>query len=140
MVVRSIGNSLKAIFPSLVGKKLTDCFDLVRPLIFFKFLTVSIKAILLIDKHIKKISIQILNRTNNIFELISIDPISNTETPLRRELMLSETDNEDFCSKDQSLRLKGNFLTSQFCEKIILQFGADLRMFLITRVYDKEQK
>lgn len=42
MVVRSIGNSLMVILPDLVGKKITNWFDLVRPLIAFKFQTVSI--------------------------------------------------------------------------------------------------
>ncbi|KAG8327071.1 Soluble guanylate cyclase 88E [Homalodisca vitripennis] len=37
MVVRSIGNSLMVILPDLVGKKITNWFDLVRPLIAFKF-------------------------------------------------------------------------------------------------------
>lgn len=41
MVVRSIGNSLMVILPDLVGKKITNWFDLVRPLISFKFQTVS---------------------------------------------------------------------------------------------------
>lgn len=48
MVVRSIGNSLMVILPDLVGKKITNWFDLVRPLIAFKFQTVSIRLILLI--------------------------------------------------------------------------------------------
>lgn len=43
MVVRSIGNSLLVILPDLVGKKITNWFDLVRPLIAFKFQTVSRK-------------------------------------------------------------------------------------------------
>lgn len=41
MVVRSIGNSLLVILPELIGKKITAWFDLVRPLIAFKFQTVS---------------------------------------------------------------------------------------------------
>lgn len=41
MVVRSIGNALLVILPELVGKKITNWFDLVRPLIAFKFQTVS---------------------------------------------------------------------------------------------------
>lgn len=44
MVVRSIGNSLLVILPELVGKKITNWFDLVRPLIAFKFQTVQISA------------------------------------------------------------------------------------------------
>jgi len=42
MVVRSIGNSLMVILPELLGKKITAWFDLVRPLIAFKFQTVSV--------------------------------------------------------------------------------------------------
>nr|CAD7404287.1 unnamed protein product [Timema cristinae] len=41
MVVRSMGNSLMVILPDLVSKKITNWFDLVRPLIAFKFETVS---------------------------------------------------------------------------------------------------
>ena len=41
MTVRSIGNSLMVILPDLIGKKITHRFDLVRPLIAFKFQTVS---------------------------------------------------------------------------------------------------
>lgn len=42
MVVRSIGNSLMVISPDLIGKKLVDAFELKRPLIAFKFQTVSV--------------------------------------------------------------------------------------------------
>ena len=41
MIVKFIGNSLMQILPDLVGKKLTEWFDLVRPLIDFKFQNVS---------------------------------------------------------------------------------------------------
>lgn len=41
MVVQSIGNSLMVILPDLVGKRITNWFDLVRPLIAFKFQTVN---------------------------------------------------------------------------------------------------
>lgn len=37
MVVRSIGNSLMVILPDLVGNKITNWFDLVRPLVAFQF-------------------------------------------------------------------------------------------------------
>lgn len=40
MVVRNIGNSLMVILPELLGNKITAWFDLVRPLIAFKFQTV----------------------------------------------------------------------------------------------------
>lgn len=42
MVVRSIGNSLMVVLPELIGKRITNWFDLVRPLIAFKFQTVII--------------------------------------------------------------------------------------------------
>lgn len=42
MIVQSIGNSLMVILPDLVGKRITNWFDLVRPLIAFKFQTVNI--------------------------------------------------------------------------------------------------
>lgn len=47
MVVRSIGNSLMVILPELLGKKITAWFDLVRPLIAFKFQTVCAQRILM---------------------------------------------------------------------------------------------
>lgn len=47
MVVRSIGNSLMVILPELLGKKITAWFDLVRPLIAFKFQTVCAQCILM---------------------------------------------------------------------------------------------
>lgn len=43
MIVQSIGNSLMVILPDLVGKRITNWFDLVRPLIAFKFQTVIYK-------------------------------------------------------------------------------------------------
>lgn len=45
MVIRSIGNSLMVILPELVGKKITNWFDLVRPLIGFRFQTVGFSFI-----------------------------------------------------------------------------------------------
>lgn len=46
MIVRSIGNSLMVILPDLMGKKITHFFDLVRPLIAFKFHSVRIDGII----------------------------------------------------------------------------------------------
>ncbi|XP_076686910.1 guanylyl cyclase at 88E isoform X1 [Andrena cerasifolii] len=90
MIVRSIGNSLMVILPDLIGKKITHFFDLVRPLIAFKFHS-------------------ILNRTNNIFELVTVEPIL-TERPSDRhgnEILLSEElDSVD----DRTLRLKGQMI------------------------------
>ena len=40
MIVRSIGNSLMVILPDLLEKKITEWFELRRPMISFKFQTV----------------------------------------------------------------------------------------------------
>ena len=45
MVVRSIGNSLMVILPDLVGNKITNWFDLVRPLVAFQFQKVRLGAV-----------------------------------------------------------------------------------------------
>lgn len=53
-------------------------------------------------------SLQILNRTNNIFELVTVEPILTERPPDRQkdEILLSdELDSVD----DRTLRLKGNF-------------------------------
>lgn len=56
MVVQTIGRSLSQILPNMPGQKMSDMFDVVRPLIEFKF-----------DN--------ILSRSNNIFELMTNEPI-----------------------------------------------------------------
>ena len=56
MVVRSCGRSLSKILPKLAGRKINECFDVVRPLIEFSFA-------------------MILQRANNIFELMTVEPI-----------------------------------------------------------------
>ena len=56
MVVQTIGRSIQQILPNMPGQKMSDMFDVVRPLIEFKF-----------DN--------ILSRSNNIFELMTNDPI-----------------------------------------------------------------
>ncbi|XP_067000189.2 soluble guanylate cyclase 88E [Anabrus simplex] len=90
MIVRSIGNSLMVILPDLIGKKITNWFDLVRPLIAFKFQT-------------------ILNRTNNIFELVTVEPVLSERLTDRRgnELILSDEAN---VIDDKNLRLKGQMI------------------------------
>ncbi|KAL7728602.1 hypothetical protein ACLKA6_012598 [Drosophila palustris] len=87
MVVRSIGNSLMVILPELLGKKITAWFDLVRPLIAFKFQT-------------------ILNRTNNIFELVTVDPVTERLDAQNEDLML----HDDGSEPEKSLRLKGQMV------------------------------
>ncbi|XP_052866342.1 soluble guanylate cyclase 88E [Anopheles cruzii] len=90
MVVRSIGNSLMVILPDLLAKKITDWFELRRPLIAFKFQT-------------------ILNRTNNIFELVTMQAVKKRpENQRKMELKLSEEEDEEDVEK--RLRLKGQMI------------------------------
>ncbi|XP_029038893.1 soluble guanylate cyclase 88E isoform X1 [Osmia bicornis bicornis] len=118
MIVRSIGNSLMVILPDLVGKKITHFFDLVRPLIAFKFHS-------------------ILNRTNNIFELVTVEPIL-TERPSDRrgnEILLSdELDSID----DRTLRLKGQMIYMDNW-KMMMYLGTpvmpDLNALIATGLY-----
>ncbi|CAI6365178.1 unnamed protein product [Macrosiphum euphorbiae] len=88
MIVQSIGNSLMVILPDLVGKRITNWFDLVRPLIAFKFQT-------------------ILNRTNNIFELVTVQPVLSNR-PTDRHVILS--DESYFSPEENKLRLKGQMI------------------------------
>ncbi|XP_041985381.1 soluble guanylate cyclase 88E isoform X2 [Aricia agestis] len=90
MVVRSIGNSLMVILPDLVGKKITNWFDLVRPLIAFKFQT-------------------ILNRTNNIFELVTVEAVIHERATDKRNELLRLSDESD-CATEKNLRLKGQMI------------------------------
>ncbi|VVC94582.1 unnamed protein product [Leptidea sinapis] len=90
MIVRSIGNSLMVILPDLVGKKITNWFDLVRPLIAFKFQT-------------------ILNRTNNIFELVTVEAVMHEKAPDRRNEMVRLSDESDAAS-EKNLTLKGQMI------------------------------
>ncbi|XP_053619361.1 soluble guanylate cyclase 88E isoform X2 [Plodia interpunctella] len=90
MVVRSIGNSLMVILPDLVGKKITNWFDLVRPLIAFKFQT-------------------ILNRTNNIFELVTVEAAMHDKAPDKRNELMRLSDETDGVT-EKNLRLKGQMI------------------------------
>ncbi|CAH2233805.1 jg22489 [Pararge aegeria aegeria] len=90
MVVRSIGNSLMVILPDLVGKKITNWFDLVRPLIAFKFQT-------------------ILNRTNNIFELVTVEAVMHEKAPDKRNELIRLSDESD-TTTEKNLRLKGQMI------------------------------
>ncbi|XP_050100553.1 soluble guanylate cyclase 88E isoform X2 [Anopheles aquasalis] len=90
MIVRSIGNSLMVILPDLLSKKITDWFELRRPLIAFKFQT-------------------ILNRTNNIFELVTMQSVKKRpENQRKMELKLTEEEEDEEVEK--RLRLKGQMI------------------------------
>ncbi|KAL7635086.1 UNVERIFIED_CONTAM: hypothetical protein RMT77_014071 [Armadillidium vulgare] len=92
MVVKYIGNSLMQILPDLIGKKLIDWFDLVRPLIDFKFQN-------------------ILRRTNNIFEMTTSDDAKLNQGDDERRVSLAGNDlNEDDIDGLQKLTLKGQMI------------------------------
>ncbi|EZA46610.1 hypothetical protein DMN91_008977 [Ooceraea biroi] len=118
MVVRSIGNSLMVILPDLVGKKITYFFDLVRPLIAFKFQS-------------------ILNRTNNIFELVTVEPVltERLNDRHRNEILLSD---ELETVEDKTLRLKGQMIYMDNW-KMMMYLGTpvmpDLNALIATGLY-----
>ncbi|KAE8749520.1 hypothetical protein FOCC_FOCC003785 [Frankliniella occidentalis] len=91
MVVRSIGNSLMVILPDLVGNKITNWFDLVRPLVAFQFQ-------------------KILNRTNNIFELVTVEPVLTGRPFDRNRSMLLSDESASDGSAEKNLRLKGQMI------------------------------
>ncbi|XP_029175781.1 soluble guanylate cyclase 88E [Nylanderia fulva] len=118
MVVRNIGNSLMVILPDLVGKKITYFFDLVRPLIAFKFQS-------------------ILNRTNNIFELVTVEPVltDRLNDRHRNEVLLSD---ELETIEDKTLRLKGQMIYMDNW-KMMMYLGTpvmpDLNALIATGLY-----
>jgi len=98
MMVQSLGRSLTQIVPGLLGSKMNEYFDVVRPLIEFKF-----------DN--------ILSRANNIFELMTNEPIDKLLKA--KGVMGGDEDGEDDDDQnlmdeevDKSLHLKGqmNFM------------------------------
>ncbi|XP_031343937.1 soluble guanylate cyclase 88E-like [Photinus pyralis] len=117
MIVHSIGNSLMVILPELVGKKLTNWFELVRPLIAFKF-----------D--------MILNRTNNIFELVTAQPIVNHK-PYGKNKRESDINLESDTEK-RNLRLKGQMIYMESWQ-MIMYLGTpvmpDLNSLISTGLY-----
>ncbi|CAG7818430.1 unnamed protein product [Allacma fusca] len=82
MVIRYTGHSLLAILKDLCGQCITQAFDLIRPLISFTFTS-------------------ILERRNNVFELV-------TTAPLRDEESIDGILDDDDGSRN--LRLKGQML------------------------------
>ncbi|CAH0560058.1 unnamed protein product [Brassicogethes aeneus] len=120
MIVRSIGNSLMVILPDLVGKKITNWFDLVRPLIAFKFGS-------------------ILNRTNNIFELVTVEPIINDKqhsSDGQRQALALPEEIDNF--EDKNLRLKGQMVYMDNW-KMMMYLGTpvmpDLNSLIISGLY-----
>ncbi|XP_054723630.1 soluble guanylate cyclase 88E-like, partial [Uloborus diversus] len=95
LLVKTIGNSLQAVMPDIVGKKLTAVFDLVKPLIECTWVAIH-------------------SHTNNIFELCSVDPIK-----VKEELLDDSSSNNSFDTyptdddtklEDRLLHLKGQMM------------------------------
>ncbi|XP_037087734.1 soluble guanylate cyclase 88E-like [Pollicipes pollicipes] len=92
LTVRNLGQSILTILPDLLGKRLNDWFDLVRPLVEFRFAS-------------------ILKKTNNIFELISIDAPSqlNSMSTNGKDGLHPEIDDATMI-REKNLRLKGQMM------------------------------
>ncbi|CAG0881314.1 unnamed protein product [Darwinula stevensoni] len=95
MVIKNLGRSLFTICPHFISKKIHEHFDLVRPLVEFKYVT-------------------IMNRRNNIFELVTTEPVlgANAEGSNSKERLRSLEDMSGEYEKDEeaSLHLKGQML------------------------------
>uniref|UniRef100_A0A6A7FMP9 guanylate cyclase n=3 Tax=Hirondellea gigas TaxID=1518452 RepID=A0A6A7FMP9_9CRUS len=94
MVVKFIGNSLMQILPELVGKKVADWFDVVRPLVELKF-----------DS--------IIRRTNNIFELATSEEAKQfyrQRSLAQAHLHLKEVDEDDEEGDIKPFTLKGQMI------------------------------
>ncbi len=97
MVIQTIGRSLTQILPNLPGQKINEYFDLVRPIIEFKFENV-------------------LARSNNIFEVMTVEAIDVLLKAFGKATNLSQQAEEDGIGDlmaeegDKNLHLKGNYI------------------------------
>ncbi|XP_067126780.1 soluble guanylate cyclase 88E-like isoform X2 [Centruroides vittatus] len=109
LVIRTIGNSLQAVMPNIIGRKIPQVFDLTRPLIDYTW-----KAI--------------LGHTNNIFELTSIEPIrkkdnnENHVTHVRTKSEMESSEDEEYDdskNEDKLLLLKGQMMYMEEWKSIV---------------------
>lgn len=114
MIIKNIGNSLAHILPELIGQDISEVFDLTRPLVDFKFTSVTCPPPLFFHEccdymHTSYLDrvffFQILKRTNNIFELVSHKSLVVGGTN-----EIGDTDSEDSSRK---IHLKGE-LTKRY--------------------------
>ncbi|CAL1267227.1 unnamed protein product [Larinioides sclopetarius] len=95
LVIRTIGNSLQAVMPNIVGKKLTMVFELTKPLIECTWRAIH-------------------SHTNNIFELCSVEPLKPKEDRLLEtgstKSYDSEFNDDDTKLEDKLLHLKGQMM------------------------------
>lgn len=96
------------ILPDLINKKIIDWFDLKRPLIAFKFQTVSVDCMIAQGSFHWFVYSQILNRTNNIFELVTVKAVKAGDQRKTEQLMLKDAEAED--DNERKLRLKGQMI------------------------------
>ena len=99
MAIQTIGRSLTQILPNLIGQKMNEFFDLVRPIIEFQF-----------DS--------ILARSNNIFEIMTVEPIDALLKEGGKAIVegAGDADDEEGMGdlmgeeEDKSLHLKGQMM------------------------------
>ncbi|KAG8193603.1 hypothetical protein JTE90_000236 [Oedothorax gibbosus] len=95
LMVRTIGNSLRAVMPDVVGKKLTTSFEMTKPLIECTWRAIQ-------------------SHTNNIFELCSVDPLKPKDGNAsgKSSVQSNNTDfyNDDAKLEEKLLHLKGQMM------------------------------
>jgi len=79
MLIQNVGRSLGQVLPKMVGVKMNDYFDIVRPLIEFSFKV-------------------ILDRSNNIFEIMTFE---NIDVLLKNEGAMAEEKEGDAAAEDE---------------------------------------
>lgn len=78
--------------------------------------------------------LQILNRTNNVFELVTVEPVLKTRSNESLEERIIMSDESDPAPHDRKLRLKGRFLIRRitfyfsFSPSLTLSFTRSLHM------------
>ncbi|XP_050738004.1 soluble guanylate cyclase 88E-like isoform X2 [Eriocheir sinensis] len=112
MQVKYIGNSMMQIMPELVGKKLTDWFDLLRPHVEFKFEA-------------------ILRRTNNIFELVTVNSVFQAQKKVNGEIDSNSSNDDD---PEHAFKLKGQMIYMDEW-KMVLFLGTPVMKDLDSLVY-----
>ncbi|XP_035714536.1 soluble guanylate cyclase 88E isoform X1 [Folsomia candida] len=94
MTIKFTGHALLIILKDLVGQVMTEAFEIVKPLITFSFSN-------------------ILERRNNIFELITVAPIKDDEA------LTGSFDNDSEDETGTSLRLRGQMMLMEEWDMMI---------------------
>nr|XP_053641407.1 soluble guanylate cyclase 88E-like [Cherax quadricarinatus] len=115
MVVRQMGNSMMQIMPEVLGKKLTDCFDLIRPHVEFDF-----KSILL--------------RTNNVFEMATTAAAFQNRQRINGDVHGGTLAIDEDEVADKSFGIKGQMMYMEEW-KLILFLGTPVMKDLNSLIY-----